>query len=93
MPWSSQIDEACDKLASDGESEGDMILVSMARLSRIIVSATEIFRRVSDDAAYAKTVVLQIGPLEMALNSLKATFTAEQLGHGNFSSFPFPPSP
>ncbi len=79
MHWSSQIDEACDKLSKDQECDGDRIIVTIARISRIIVQAAEVFRRASDDQQFAKHVVAHIGPLATALDTLKSTLMPEQL--------------
>ena len=81
MPWTSQIEEACDKLTNDQEADGDWILVTNARICRIIVQAAEVARKASDDPLLAKHVVTHIGPLSMALETLKRTFTFEQLHH------------
>ncbi|KAF1846819.1 uncharacterized protein K460DRAFT_131539 [Cucurbitaria berberidis CBS 394.84] len=87
LPWSSQIEEACDKLTRNAEDEGDRILVATARIARICVNAAEVARRALEDPNYTNHVIPTIGPLKTCLDSARSTLTAEQLGHNTIIAF------
>lgn len=73
MPWSSQIEEACQSLDRELEAEGDEVLVAIARLSRISITAADIARRAVDDPTAAKHAALSIEPLRMTLEALESS--------------------
>ncbi|KAF1944325.1 hypothetical protein EJ02DRAFT_341179 [Clathrospora elynae] len=75
MAWSTQIEEACDMLSKNIESERDDILVTTARLARIVLSATEISRRALDDPTTAQYAMMAIEPLKLTLSTFKSTLT------------------
>jgi hypothetical protein len=81
MPWSPQLEEDCDKLASDIETEDDEILVITARLSRLALQATEIHRHLYDDPENSGHASLHIEPLKKSLDELKRRLSNKQKQH------------
>lgn len=87
MPWSPHIEELCTKLALDEEYEGDLILISITRISRVALNAAEIARQAIDDPEFSKHIILTIKTLEVALDNLKSMLTADQLQHNTVLAF------
>jgi hypothetical protein len=83
MPWSSQIDENCNKLAADAEAAGDEILIAMVRISKLCMQATEVFRHLFDNGSPHAS--MHIGPLENSLKELKSVLSVTQKQHGKVS--------
>lgn len=61
----------------------DEILVVIARLAKIAVSATDLARRALDDVGVAQHVALAIPALQLSLETLKASLRSEVLKHSN----------
>lgn len=80
IPWSSQLEEDCTKLANDMETEGDMFLIAMVRISKLLFQASEIYRHLFDNATSA--AILHIEPLKSSLDEIKATLSVKQKLHG-----------
>ncbi|KAF1832997.1 hypothetical protein BDW02DRAFT_402551 [Decorospora gaudefroyi] len=51
MQWSPQLEQDCLQLAMEAEVEGDELLVSMARISRICLQVADVNRHLSDNNA------------------------------------------
>lgn len=80
IPWSTQLEEDCAKLAVDMETEGDIFLVAMVRISKLLFQASEIYRHLFDHATSA--AILHIEPLKSSLDEIKATLSVKQKMHG-----------
>lgn len=81
MPWSTQMEEACQSLLNEDKVETDRTLVALTRLAKIIVGASEVLRRVTEEPNTAPYASLAIPSLILSLDTLKSTLTAEQLLH------------
>ncbi|RMZ72503.1 Zn(II)2Cys6 transcription factor [Pyrenophora seminiperda CCB06] len=81
MLWSPQCEEACEYLAKNNECEGDVVLVSLARLAKVAIYAMEVSRRASEDASFAQHVTMAIEPLKLALHNLQVSFSPGTLQH------------
>lgn len=79
MPWSSQYEEACEYLSKSAECEGDIVLVSLARLTKIAICAMEVSRRASEDSSFAQHATMAIEPLKLALNNLRISLSPKIL--------------
>lgn len=88
MLWTSQCEEACEHLSKSNECEGDIVLVSLARLAKVAICAMEVSRRASEDSSFAQHATMAIEPLKLALNNLRISFPPEILQHRK-SSVPF----
>jgi hypothetical protein len=84
MPWSSTLEEDCRKLASDQEAGDDEILVAMARISRIFLQATEVFRFLNDSPEGSGHTSLHIGLLKKSLDECRALLSDRQNQHCEF---------
>jgi hypothetical protein len=81
MPWSSQLEEDCTKLAADAETEDDEILIAMVRVSKVSLQATEVFRHLTDGSEAGGHAILHISPLQKTLDELKHAFSDKQKQH------------
>lgn len=79
MKWSSRIAEACDRLSQNLDNKGDMVLVAMARISRVSVEAHHNLQHVCDDIANAPQALHQIKALRIMLDVVKGGLTADQM--------------
>ncbi|KAH7394994.1 hypothetical protein DE146DRAFT_67273 [Phaeosphaeria sp. MPI-PUGE-AT-0046c] len=79
IPWSSQMEEDCAKLASDMETEGDTFLVAMVQISKLLFQASEIYRHLFENATSA--AILHIEPLKSSLDEVKAKLSVKQKLH------------
>jgi hypothetical protein len=87
MPWSSQLDRDCDHLATTRETESDSVLAIVARISRICLQASEVYRHLAESPSKNVQVVLHIEPLIASLAQVKKTLSEAQLSHGEFASY------
>jgi hypothetical protein len=79
--WSPQLEEDCVKLTSEGEAEGDAILVAMARVSRLLVQTAELDRHLHDYPESCRHVSLHIGPLKSSLDVIRGALSDQQRQH------------
>ena len=86
MLWSSHFEEACECLSKSSECEGDVVLVSLARLAKIAVCAMEVYRRASEDSSYAQHATMAIESLKLALQNLRMSFSPIILQHRKSSA-------
>lgn len=80
IPWSSQLEEDCAKLASDMETEGDTFLIAMVQISKLLFQASEIYRHLFENATSA--AILHIEPMKSSLDEIKAKLSVKQKLHG-----------
>ncbi|KAH8701458.1 hypothetical protein GQ44DRAFT_778646 [Phaeosphaeriaceae sp. PMI808] len=85
MQWSPQLEQDCSQLAIEAEAEGDKLLVSMARISRICLQVADVNRHLSDNNGTHAT--LHIAPLLCSLDQLSSTFSGELLNHSSIIAF------
>lgn len=79
MPWSPQLEQDCSQLATGAETEGDQLLVAMARISRICLQAADVSRHLNENnGAHA---ALHIAPLLLSLDQLSSTFSRDVSQH------------
>lgn len=79
MRWSSLIARACDRLSKNVDNKGDMVLVAMARISRVSVEAYNTLQSLQDDLDSAPHAIHQIKALRIMLDVVKGGLTQEQL--------------
>jgi hypothetical protein len=89
MPWSSTLEEDCKKLASDREAGDDEMLVAMARISRICMQATEVFRLLNDGPENGGHSALHISSLKKSLDECRALLSDRQEQHCELSASDF----
>lgn len=87
MRWSTQVEEACHRLSQDAETEGDKILVYIARIARLSVSAAEMSRRAAEDPMFGRHAILNVGSLRAALEELKAALPGELSDHSTIITY------
>ncbi|KAF2829542.1 hypothetical protein CC86DRAFT_287082 [Ophiobolus disseminans] len=87
MQWSPQLEIDCDQLVSEKESEGDSLLVSLARISRICHQAAEVSRHLSNNSSSGTHTALHIAPLIASLDRLRSTFSEDQLRHESVTAY------
>jgi hypothetical protein len=87
MPWSSQLEEDCAKLAVDAETPDDEILIAMVRVSRICAQATEVYQHLLEAPEKGAHAIMHISPLKSFLDELKASLSARQIHHRTVASF------
>jgi hypothetical protein len=80
MNWSSQLEENCNKLATDSETESDEILVAMVRISRLCHQATDVYRHLLDNDSPHTSI--HIEPLRNAFEAVKGQLSVKQKEHG-----------
>jgi hypothetical protein len=85
MPWLPQLEEDCNQLIVDAESEDDDTLVTIVRASRICLKAAEVGRHLADNPEHSRHVALHIAPLRFTLDRFKATMSLEQAQHSKTS--------
>jgi hypothetical protein len=88
MLWSPQIEEDCDQLLSEGETEGDAILVAMARISRVLIQIAELNRHLYDHPESTRHTSLHIPPLKALLEDVKGMLSDQQRQHSRQSYTP-----
>jgi hypothetical protein len=81
MPWSSQLEDDCDSLASQSETEGDAILVALAQISRIGMHAVEVNQSIYDKYENNKIATLHIAQFKASLDLLRNTLSVQQTQH------------
>lgn len=82
MPWSSQIDQDCEHLATAGESEGDIDLTIMTRIAHVVVQAAEVSHIIDDSSTSTTDGSLHIPLLLASLDRVKSRPTMSQLKQG-----------
>ncbi|UPX20869.1 uncharacterized protein EKO05_0011083 [Ascochyta rabiei] len=87
MRWSSQLESACCILSAHSEVEGDLILVALARLSKVALEAGDVYRQVSDDPNSTVHPAFSIMPLKCSLHQAKDSLTSEQLQHSSVITY------
>ncbi|USP77300.1 uncharacterized protein yc1106_04574 [Curvularia clavata] len=85
MPWSPQLEQDCSQLATGAETEGDQLLVAMARISRIILQAADISLHLNENNG--THAALHIAPLLFSLDQLTKTFPREVSQHSSIVAF------
>ena len=83
MLWSPQIEEDCANLLSEGETDGDAILVAMARISRVLIQIAELNRHMYDHPESTRHTSLHIPLLKSSLEQVKSTLSEQQEQHSN----------
>jgi hypothetical protein len=81
MAWSPQLEEDCVKLLNEGEAEGDVILVTMARVSRICHETSELYRHLYDNPESSRHASLHIQALKSALEGVRGALSEQQRQH------------
>jgi hypothetical protein len=81
IPWSPTLEESCGKLAIDAETEGDEILIAMARFSRISLQANELHRHLCDNPESNGHAALHVDPLKKTFDQLRDTLSDKQKEH------------
>lgn len=79
MRWSSRIGRACDQLSENLENAGDVVLVAMARISRVSVDAYHTLQQIQDDPPSATYAFHQIKGLRTMFDMVKGGLTRAQL--------------
>lgn len=79
MQWSPQLEQDCSQLVIEAEAEGDKLLVSMARISKICLQVADVNRHLGDHNGMDAT--LHIAPLLCLLDQLSSTFSGELSNH------------
>lgn len=86
MPWLPQLEEDCNELTTNAECDGDSVLVSIVRISRICLRALGLYRHLIDDPEQSRHVALHIGPLKSDLDKYRSAISPDQAQHSKYSS-------
>jgi hypothetical protein len=81
MLWSPQVEDDCGQLLSEGEAEGDAILVAICRVSRICLQTAELCRHMYDNPESSRHASLHIGSLKISLEEVRGKLTDQQRQH------------
>jgi hypothetical protein len=81
MPWSSQLEDDCDSLASQSETEGDAILIALVQISRIGMHAAEANQSIYDKYENCKLATLYVAQLKSSLYLIRSTLSVQQTQH------------
>jgi hypothetical protein len=87
MPWSSQLEEDCTKLAADAETADDEILIAMVKVSKVCVQATEVYRCLFEAPEKGSHAIMHISPLKRALDELRESLSARQMQHRTVTAY------
>lgn len=79
MRWSSRIARACDNLSRNLDNTGDLVLVAMARISRVSVDAYNTLQQIQDDPASATFALHQVKALRTMLDVVKSGLSEVQM--------------
>jgi hypothetical protein len=79
MRWSSRIARACDRLSQNFDNKGDIVLVAMARISRVSVDAYNTLEQIRDDPPSANFALHQVKALRIMLDVVKGGLLKTQL--------------
>ncbi|KAF2451176.1 hypothetical protein P171DRAFT_467820 [Karstenula rhodostoma CBS 690.94] len=79
MRWSSRIARVCDNLSRNLDNTGDVVLVAMARISRVSVDAYNTLQQIQDDPPSAAYALHQVKALRTMLDVVKGGLSQEQL--------------
>ncbi|OAG09666.1 uncharacterized protein CC84DRAFT_1160770 [Paraphaeosphaeria sporulosa] len=79
MRWSSRIARACDNLSQNLDNTGDIVLVAMARISRVSVDAYNTLQQIQDDPPSAAYALHQVKALRAMLDMVKSGLSQAQL--------------
>ncbi|KAL5391135.1 hypothetical protein PMIN06_009252 [Paraphaeosphaeria minitans] len=79
MRWSSRIARACDNLSQNLDNKDDIVLVAMARISRVSVDAYNTLQQIQDGPPSAACALHQVKALRIMLDVVKGGLSQTQL--------------